>query len=766
MQRIKIQIQGAVQGVGFRPFVYRTARALGLTGWVCNAPQGVTIEAEGDIRALESFLAGLEFEKPQPAKLYSIKHQFSDPVGYSEFHIRKSTAKGDCSAWILPDIATCPDCLNELFDPDNRRYLYPFINCTHCGPRFTIIENIPYDRLQTTMREFRMCPTCQSEYENPDDRRFHAQPNACPDCGPQVEWVDTSGRSIASRNEAIAQCVELLRDGRIAAVKGLGGFHLMADAGNTDAVQRLRRRKHRDEKPFALMMNAADAETVCDISLLEKSALHAPGAPIVLLAKKQQTSECHGNIAENIAANNPWLGVMLPYTPLHHIILEKFGRPLVATSGNLSDDTICTDNHDALERLSRIADAFLMHNRRIARHADDSIVRVINNRLVALRRARGYAPLPVRLRQSLPAAVCVGGHLKNTVCVGSAGLVFPSQHIGDLDTPHALQAFHQMIDDFSRLYDITPDYILHDAHPDYASTRECMQFSGKKIAVQHHVAHVLSCMAENDVEPPVLGVAWDGTGYGPDGTVWGGEWLDISTTGYTRAGHLRTFALPGGDVAVKQPWRSAVGLLYELYGTDTESIQQLPPLQAVSKPTLRTLLSMLNRRVNSPRTSSAGRLFDAVASILDIQHINHFESQAAMALEHLAWRNKHTDGYDFDIRFDENRQTWVLDWQPMIHRIINDDQQGVSPGRIAAGFHNTLAEMIVTMAQNIKQPKLVLSGGTFQNRYLSERVQARLEQEGFQVYTHQQIPPNDGGISLGQYAALTFQLEPKEVVCV
>ena len=763
MQRVNIHIRGAVQGVGFRPFVYRIARSLGLTGWVRNAAQGVFIEAEGPNQAVQKFLYHLEFDRPIPAKIYSLKYYITDPAGYKVFKIEQSKETGEKSAWILPDIATCSDCLADIFDPDNRRYLYPFTNCTHCGPRFTIVEHIPYDRSNTTMKKFRMCPVCRKEYKEPSDRRFHAQPNACPACGPYIELSDAHGKFTASRHKALEQCVVLLQNGQIVAVKGLGGFHLMADAANENAVQLLRQRKHRDEKPFAVMMNAPDAERCCRIGLLEKSALHSPEAPIVLLKKKQRMS-C--GLAENIAPHNPWLGVMLPYTPLHHILLRQFGRPLVATSANLSDETICIDNDDALNRLASVADAFLWHNRPIARHADDSIVRVIDDKLVLLRRGRGYAPLPVMMAHSGPLTLALGGHLKNTVCIGSGKLAFPSQHIGDLDTQHSIQTFKQTIYDLRRMYDLQPEFIVHDMHPDYASTRESTDMPGEKIAVQHHFSHILSCMAENNIAPPVLGFAWDGTGFGPDGTIWGGECLNVDESGYSRVGHFRTFSLPGGEAAVKQPWRTAVGLLYEMFDEKIDDFFHLPLFKQQSPGTVNVLLSILQKRVNCPRTSSAGRLFDAVASLLNVKQYNHYEGQAAMMLEHLAWKHQYTHHYPFDLYYDRENALWIMNWQPLLRAILEELTGAAAKERIAAGFHNTLAEIAVAAALKIQQERIALSGGTFQNRYLTERLSMRLKKEGFKVYTHQQIPPNDGGISLGQYYASIYYHKSKEVVCV
>jgi len=753
-RRIKIHIQGAVQGVGFRPFVYRLARRFSLTGWVQNTSRGVFIEADGDEATLMRFLFTLEEEKPPRAVIHSLKHHFLDARGYQQFEIAASDSDGDNSAWILPDIATCRHCLQDVFNPTNRRYLYPFTNCTHCGPRFTIVNKLPYDRQNTTMNIFEMCPACREEYENPADRRFHAQPNACPECGPQVSLRDNNGATSAARHEAIIKSVDVLRQGGILAVKGLGGFHIMADAGNNDAVQLLRQRKNRDEKPFALMFaDIAQIEQACFLDEMERRLLQSPEAPILLLQKRREDAA-----ARNAAPNNPQLGVMLPYTPLHHILLRFFKGPLVATSGNLADETICITNDEALQRLNGIVDFFLMHNRPIARHADDSIVRIIADRTVLLRRARGYAPMPISLKEDGSDALAVGGHLKNTIAVKKNGQVFISQHIGDLDTESSLNSFDKTVADFEAMYQATPKTILHDAHPDYMSTQQAQQMPGKKIAVQHHLAHVFSCMADNELEPPLLGVSWDGTGYGDDGTIWGGEFFLVESSGSRRIAHLRTFPLPGGDAAIKQPFRTAIGLLYEIAGDSIKKYQHLPPFQQLSISEKKSLMQMLQKNINCPRTSSVGRLFDAVASLLDIQQHNRYEGQAPMQLEFAALRASDvTSSYPFSVNAaDNNHSAWILDWQPMIEAMLDDIAGKVTPEEIAATFHNTLAQMILKTAQHSEQHKIALSGGAFQNKLLVEKTIDLLSQHNIQVYTHQRVPPNDGGISLGQIAAFNY----------
>jgi hydrogenase maturation protein HypF len=760
-QRVHIAVRGAVQGVGFRPFVYRLATELHLTGWVLNSSQGVFAEVEGEASAVEQFLLRMEQEKPPRSFIQSLEYSFLDPLGFSSFEIRASLADGERSALILPDIATCPDCLADINDPANRRYRYPFTNCTNCGPRFTILHALPYDRPNTAMREFTMCEQCREEYENPSDRRFHAQPNACPVCGPHVELWDGAGTPLALRNDALEQAASSLRDGLIVAVKGLGGFHLMVDARNQDSVLRLRQRKHREEKPLALMMPTLEyARDLCDISPLEERLLRSPEAPIVLLNRKGRTGidSLRAEVAEAVAPENPYLGIMLPYTPLHHTLTTAAGFPLVATSGNMTDEPICTDEHEAVERLRGIADLFLVHNRPIVRYVDDSVVRVMMGRELVMRRARGYAPLPVSIPSRVADAIAVGAHLKNTVAVSNGQNIFVSQHVGDLDTPQSLESFRRTLHDLRSLFDVRPERIVADLHPDYLSTQEA-EASGLPVAhVQHHHAHIASCMAENHLDGIVLGVAWDGSGLGADGTIWGGEFLRCTPATYHRVASLRTFPLPGGERAIKEPRRSALGLLHELLGDAIFDDRSLPPVAAFSQAELTTLRQMLAKRINSPLTSSAGRLFDAVASIIGLRQQMSFEGQAAMELEFAAASAAPTEeSYDAaGVRPapGEGESHLIVDWAPLIMQITSDVGNRVPTAVIAAKFHNTLAEIIVQVARHIGERRVVLSGGCFQNRYLTERTVRRLEQEGYRPYWHQRVPPNDGGIALGQlYAA-------------
>ena len=745
IERLRLTVRGAVQGVGFRPFVYRLATELALRGWVNNSSQGVFIEVEGAPESLKIFRLRLEKEIPPRAFIQSLESSFLDAVGFASFEIRESLEDGAKTAIVLPDIATCADCRREIFDAANRRYRYPFTNCTNCGPRFSIIESLPYDRPHTTMRIFEMCAACRAEYEDPLDRRFHAQPNACPACGPHLELWSASGAFLGKHHPALQAAAEAVRNGKIVAVKGLGGFHLLTDARQGDAVKELRTRKHREEKPFAVMFPALAAiEEICEVSAIEKRLLASPEAPIVLL----KTKKIRPTISDAVAPGNPYLGALLPYTPLHHLLMRELGFPVIATSGNLSDEPICTDEMEALERLRGIADLFLVHNRPIARHVDDSLVREMAGREMVLRRARGFAPLPVLTSENTAPILAVGAHLKNAVATSIGNQTFISQHIGDLETAPAFRAFENVIESFRKLYEIEPETVACDAHPDYLSTRFAHESNLPVLAVQHHYAHVLSCMAENAVEPPVLGVAWDGTGYGLDGTIWGGEFLRVGETNFERAAHFRTFRLPGGDRAVKEPRRSALGILYEIFGDAAFSMTELAPVSAFTNAELAVMRRMLENHLNAPFTSSAGRLFDAVAAIAGLRQTVRFEGQAAMELEFSI------DGFETDEAYDFDLQTGgVIDWEPMIREIIADRKKDFAIREIAAKFHNTLVETIVRVARLTKENSVALSGGCFQNKYLLERAVRRLGEEDFKVYRHQRVPTNDGGIALGQTMA-------------
>jgi hydrogenase maturation protein HypF len=591
-----------------------------------------------------------------------------------------------------------------------------------------------------------MCADCYREYCDPMDRRFHAEPVACPRCGPHLELWDAGGSMLAQRDDALIQGARMVRKGKIVALKGIGGFQLIVDARNESAIRELRARKRRSEKPLALLYPSIElVRQDCQVSELEERLLLSPESPIVLLQKRMLPV----GLGSSVAPGNPCYGVMLPYTPLHHLFMRALGFPVVATSGNLSDEPICIDEREAFERLAGIADYFLIHDRPIVRHVDDSVVRVVRGRDLVLRRARGYAPMPIHLREPLPTVLAVGAHLKNCVCLSVRTEVFISQHIGDLETAEAFSAFRNVVADFQRLYEASPDVIACDMHPDYLSTKYATELPAKPHLVQHHWAHVLACMADNELEPPVLGVSWDGTGYGSDGTIWGGEFLLARETGFQRAGHFRQFRLPGGDAAVKEPRRAALGVLYEALGENGLEGSSLEPVRDFSARELALIRQMLGKGFNSPVTSSVGRLFDAVASLLGLRQRVSFEGQAAMELE-FSVRSGVEETYPFLLR---NGPPYIVDWQPMLKEILGDLEQGQDTGIIAAKFHNTLAETIIAVAREIGERKIVLTGGCFQNRYLMERSVRRLLDAGFACYWHQRIPPNDGGIALGQVIA-------------
>ncbi|UCD18407.1 MAG: carbamoyltransferase HypF [Candidatus Zixiibacteriota bacterium] len=755
-QRMHIEVTGSVQGLGFRPFVYRLAGEMRLNGWVRNYPGGVQIEIEGTRRKLDRFIRRIETDKPPHATIQNLKCDIQTPVGYRTFTVEKSEQTGEKTARILPDIATCPDCLAEIFDPGNQRYRYPFTNCTNCGPRYSIIESLPYDRGNTTMGDFTMCAQCRAEYEDPASRRFHAQPNACPACGPHLELWDARGNVLAKHDRALTAACKAVMAGKILALKGLGGVQLLAHAGNEDALILLRKRKARRSKPFALMYPGLPAiEKDCLVSRMEKDLLCSSAAPIVLLKRVGCESPADRRVSHLVAPENPYLGIMLPYTPLHHLLIKELGLPVVATSGNLSDEPICIDEQEALQKLASVADLFLVHNRRIIRQVDDSIVRVIGGREMIMRSARGYAPTPLHLTGPAPSCIAFGAHQKNSVAVSNGGNAFASQHVGDLTTLETCRAHHRVTASLSRLYEIKPERVACDMHPDYYSTgfAACMQLP--VIKVQHHYAHVLSGMVDNRLEAPLLGVSWDGTGLGSDGTIWGGEFLAVTAQSYSRAAHFRTFRLPGGERAAAEPRRSALGLLYEIFGREIFDMLALAPLDSFTESERTVLGEMLAKHVNSPPTSSAGRLFDAVASLAGLCHMADFEGQAAMLLEFAAGAVNTSETYPFCItgQFPPYR----LDWEFMIREILDDIVGRLDTSVIAAKFHNTLAEIIVAVALRVGEKKVLLTGGCFQNKYLTERTLRRLKECGLIPYWHRWIPPNDGGIAVGQLMAATWR---------
>jgi hydrogenase maturation protein HypF len=723
--RLRVDARGAVQGVGFRPFVHGLAAELGLAGWVRNTPAGVQIEVEGARPRLDDFLARLRTRKPPRAAYHLFEYAFLEPTGLGAFEIRESDRSGPPTGAVLPDLVTCADCLREVLDPRDRRFRYPFTNCTHCGPRFSIQLAVPWDRPNTTMRAFSMCTDCRCEYDDPRDRRFHAQPIACPACGPAPAFGEARG------DEALRAAAEAIRAGRIVALKGLGGYQLVCDARDGAAVRRLRDRKRREEKPFAVM--TLRPEALAELSPEEDALLRSPEGPIVL-ARRRAGGVCH-----EVAPGNPLIGLMLPTTPLHHLLLRDLGFPVVATSANLSDEPIAFDNQDAHARLGHIADAFLDHDRPIARPLDDSVVRVIAGRPTVLRRSRGYAPLPVAAARGH--ALATGGHQKAAVALATPGGAVLGPHVGDLDTAAARAAFERSAADLRAFFDSRPGAVACDVHPDYASTAFARTLGLPVTPVQHHAAHVFSCLAEHAARGPALGVAWDGTGLGPDGTVWGGEFLVVDGASWKRFAHLRTFPLPGGDAAARDARRAALGLVWEARGTAAPEVAAL-----FRAPELVTLVGALRAGVNCPRASSAGRLFDGVSALLGLVTRSAFEGQAATAVEFAA-DPRCRDAYSLPFELP------VLDWTPLLEALLADLRCGEPTARIAARFHNALAAGIVAVARAAAIPCVALSGGCFQNGLLVERVVEGLESEGFEVLRHERVPPNDGGLALGQLMA-------------
>lgn len=774
-QRMRVDVDGTVQGVGFRPFVYRLARELELSGWVRNTVNGVAIEVEGGAPTVETFLRRLKGEAPASVRMDGMRTQVVPALDDRGFAIHRSTELGRPSLVIPPDLATCADCLRELADPTDHRFRYPFLTCTQCGPRYSLLTAIPYERSNTTMAGFELCSACRAEYESETDRRFHAEPIACPICGPRLCLWDEQGCEIAAEEGALQRAVALLDEGLIVAVKGLGGFQLWVDAQSEEAVRRLRDRKQRADKPFAVLFPSLEAvRDYCLLSPDEESLLCSPQAPIVLARKRRDAA-----LAEAVAPGNPYLGVMLPATPLYHLLMASLQRPIVATSGNRSEEPIVIDEGEALARLKGIADAFLVHDRPISRPVDDSVVRVVaaeahahdvesqdkpKTHTIMLRRARGYAPQAIRLKNSLSErtgsgpVLAVGGHLKNTVALLREDRVWLSQHLGDLSTLEADLAFRQAVDDLQRLLQAEPKLIACDLHPDYRSTgfaRELAEsLSVPLVPVQHHHAHVASCMAEHKLDGEVLGIAWDGAGYGTDGHVWGGEFLIASYRQFTRFASLRPFRLLGGEAAMKAPGRSAAAALWELMG-ETMVHHDLPSWNMTGDQRAQ-LAALLRSGIASPWTTSMGRLFDAVASLTGLCQQASFEGQAAMAVQFAAEREwkaggGSAPGYPIDLAPSESSDTrWIVDWRPMISTVLDDLRRGHRPELITARFHVGLAEGAVRVAQAAGLPRIVLTGGCFQNRLLLSLVRQRLECAGFTVYSHSLVPPNDGGLSLGQ----------------
>ena len=751
--RLHLELSGLVQGVGFRPYVYRLAGELALSGWVRNDPAGVSIEVEGERSPLEEFQARLPREAPPLASVQDMTSTWLPAQGSERFEIRESGGAGDRTVPVLADVAPCPDCLREMEDPADRRHGYPFINCTHCGPRASIVLALPYDRPNTTMAAFALCPECRAEYEDPGNRRFHAQPTACPTCGPRLAYWTPDGKELADGDDALELAAQALQGGQIVALKGVGGFQLLVDARDARAVARLRASKRREEKPFALLARSlADARRLVETTGEAEAALVGAEAPIVLLRRRQGSG-----VAENVAPRNPRLGVMLPASPLHHLLLRRIAFPLVATSGNLTDEPICTDEREALARLHGIADGLLVHDRPIARHLDDSVGMVAAGAFRITRRARGFAPLPVLLPGPVPPILAVGAHLKSAVALAIDRRVLLGPHIGDLDTPEALAAFEHACQDMVALYGVTPEAVAHDLHPDYASTQWAQQSGIPAIPVQHHHAHLAACLAENGVEGEALGVIWDGSGLGTDGTLWGGEFLLGSAAGYRRVAHLKPFRLPGGDAAAREPRRSALALLHAVSGEWGLAAHDLPPLQGLSRQQLRLFTSMLVRGTQAPLTTSAGRLFDGVAALLGLRMRATYEGQAAMELE-CAAGSLPAGGYPMPLIGGSPGTVGVLDWSLAIEALVRDVRRGLGTEEMAARFHEGLANGILAVAQATGVPQVALSGGCFQNKRLLEATAGRLTSAGFTVWLHRRVPPGDGGVALGQVAVAAAEL--------
>ena len=766
----QIHITGIVQGVGFRPFVYNLACQYSLKGWVKNTSAGVDIQVDGPVDVVQAFITDLQTKTPPLARIDTFEARACQPDGFSGFAIIHSESIPGAFQPISPDVSICQDCLDELFTPTDRRYHYPFINCTNCGPRFTIIGDIPYDRPNTTMADFQLCPDCAEEYANPLDRRFHAQPVACPVCGPQV-WLE-SGRSEDSKSfpkaeAALIKTQELLREGRIVAVKGLGGFHLACNAESPEAVDELRRRKLRVDKPFAVML--ADIKTVsfhCELNTQERQLLESSARPIVILKRKLNST-----ISPAVSPGQETIGVMLPYTPLHYLLFAPLDgqeppSALVMTSGNLSEEPIVTENEAARQHLAGLADAFLMNDRPIYTRCDDSVMRVnqAESQVYPLRRSRGYAPNPVRLPWQASAILATGAELKNTFCLTHGDYAFLSQHIGDLENYETLQSFEENISHFERLFRVRPDLLAYDLHPDYLATRYALDRAGREnlpaIGVQHHHAHIASLMAEHNLSPDqkIIGVAFDGTGFGSDGAIWGGEFLLAGYSSFQRLAHLAYLPLPGGDAATHKPARIALAYLWQ-YGLEWDTT--LPSTVFLDKAEQDVLINQLQRKINTPLTSSMGRLFDAVSALTGVRQQVNYEAQAAIEFESLVDEREHT-AYDFELlKVKENPDAsagdkWIVEPKAVIESVYNDAYTQVNPGLIAARFHNTVANMVLSVCQVLHDQTGVsmvgLSGGVWQNMTLLYKTFDLLNDAGFKVLVHHQVPPNDGGLSLGQAA--------------
>lgn len=750
LTRSKITIEGIVQGVGFRPFIYNLAKSHNLKGYVLNNPQGVQIEVEGEGSNLKRFLKAITETLPPQAQIVSLKEERLPPLNFTDFEIKESTVQEERTALISPDLAICNDCLEELFNTEDRRYRYPFINCTNCGPRYTIIDDIPYDRPHTSMKIFSMCPDCQREYDDPSNRRFHAQPNACWQCGPNPKLIDYTNR-IVNTPDPIAKAAKLLSQGAILAIKGLGGFHLAVDATNDQSVRRLREMKLREEKPFAIM--SPDVETIRTFAQLcpeDEKHLQSPAAPIVILPKRVDAL-----LSPMVAPNNPYIGVMLPYTPLHYLLLKGNFTALVMTSGNFRDEPIVIDNREAIKRLGKCVDFFLIHNRDIYLRSDDSVIKTFTlngkRKQLITRRARGYIPHPLFVQEELVPLLAVGGEMKNTICLTRGKTAFLSQHIGEMGYRETYEFFYKTIEHMKRILEIKPQAIACDLHPGYASTHYAhSQKSLPVLEIQHHHAHIASCLAENGIKEKVIGVAFDGTGYGTDGTVWGGEFLLADYASCKRVAHLTYLPLPGGKQAIREPWRMVLSYLATFSNSKIEELD-LEVLHKRSDKEMEIVLKLIRSRFNSPLTSSMGRLFDAVSAMLGICERSTYEGQAAMELE-MAMDGDTEEYYSFLYHQEEGCQ--MINPSLLIRGILSDLKEDRSSGYISSKFHNSIVNMILdicyTLRDDWKLNRVALSGGCFQNVYLLSKSIKRLTSAGFEAFYHQKVPPNDGGLSSGQ----------------
>jgi len=747
--RNRIKIQGIVQGVGFRPYIHKLVQRYHLAGWICNSNQGVEMEIEGEENNIHFFLVNFKDNLPPLAIVEDIKVKELPWLGYADFKIKKSNNNHKNPIILMPpDVSVCEDCLRELNDPADRRYRYPFINCTNCGPRFTIIEDMPYDRGKTTMKNFPMCPECNTEYDDINNRRYHAQPNACPVCGPEVYLYE--GNTKIATKDPIEEAQTRLIKGQVGAIKGLGGFHLACDASNFSTVLRLREIKQRDEKPFAVMVENSDkVRNFCHLSEYARGYLESKEKPIVILKTKKDNY-----LSPEIAPGNDCIGVMLPYTPLHYLLLQKSSLVLVMTSANFSDEPIIIQNKEAFQKLAHQVDFLLIHNRAIYNRCDDSVLKISYNRPIFIRRSRGYAPFPVTLPKNSKQILAVGPEQKNTVCFTRGHYAFPSQHLGDLKNKDSFEAYQEAIKRLSRVFQFNPEMIACDLHPDYLSTSYAEEVSKEKelplLRIQHHHAHIASCMAENYLTEKVIGIAFDGTGLGEDNHIWGGEFLVANLKDYSRVGHFKYQAMPGGEQAISQPWRMAYSYLYSIFGKKIAN-SNLELIKRRTSKELHLLNQMIDKKINSPFTSSCGRLFDAVAALINLRDEVNFEGQAAVELEAMC-QSKCRDHYSYSI--EEETSNWIVNTEAMFLQIIHEMERHENMEKIATKFHNTIADLTLSMCVKMRNKYninlVVLSGGVFQNSFLLNRMIGELKEEDFQIYIHQKIPPNDACISLGQ----------------